>query len=99
MQPLGKRVEDERYGVARTLCGQSWLCEGCAIPPNMLGEESSLSTVLGAQQPANCVCVSRAEAARLVDAVLSSPLTFQRVPGDANRSSKIHRSAVPNERC
>lgn len=92
-------MEHERYGVACTLCGQSWLCEGCAIAPNMLGEESSPSTILGAQQPANCVCASRAEAARLVDAVLSSPLTFQLAPGDANSSSKIHRSAVSTERC
>lgn len=92
-------MEDERYGVAHTLCGQSWPCEDCAVGPDMLGEESSLSTVLGAHQPASCVCVNRAEAARLVDAVLSSPLTLQLAPGDANRRAKIHSSVGSTERC
>lgn len=55
MQPLGKHVWRMRE-VAHTLCGQSCTCEGCAIAPDMLGEESSLSTMLGAHQPAN-LCV------------------------------------------
>lgn len=92
-------MEDERYGVAHTLCGQSWPCEDCAVGPDMLGEESSLSTVQGAHQPASCVCVNRAEAARLVDAVLSSPLTLQLAPGDAKRRAKILWSVGSTERC
>lgn len=88
-------MEDERCGTAHTLCGQSWPCEGRAIAADMLGEESSLSTTLGAHQLANCVCGSRAEAARPVDAVLRSLLILQLAPGDANRWAKIHWSAVP----
>lgn len=48
VQPLGKRVEDERYGVAHSLHRQSWPLEGGAIAPTMLGEEGSPPAVPGA---------------------------------------------------
>lgn len=92
-------MEVESYGVAHALHGQSWPCDSCVMAPDVLAEESSLSTMLGAHQPVNCVCVNRAEAVRAVDAVLSSPLTLQLAPGDANGRAKIQQSAVSSERC
>ena len=58
----------------------------------MLGEASSPTAALGARQPACCVCADRAEAARLVDAVLSSPPICQPAPGSANGRVKTHWS-------
>lgn len=71
--PRGTRVEVERYGAARTLRGQSWPLEGCAVAPVALGEASSPAAALGSRRPARRLCADRAEVVgRLLDAVVGT---------------------------